>query len=1138
MLFNVRGLKELNSTVWRSNKLHTIKSIAKRYSDITAFTETHLSKEDVPRTKKMLGHDEHAAFTEGESSRSGVGIVSWRRWATIQVLETWGDRAMAVQVDCRGAPLKILILYFPCEDKKQVSFVHEVMIPAMQTQEFDLILADWNHVQDPVHDQSSNFKLKYKKAARLCQEELEKAGFVDMWRLAGIGDGFTYFTPGSSGKKRLDRGYKGPGTRVAVSKVTVLPRVDPFDHAPVIFKLRLKHGKQKGPGLWRPNPNAFQDEAVLEELRALWFDVKNLGWSPKDTMEAMRLASITYLKATTMRQPSAIWSTVMDELSAAELAGEEDKVTEELHEQLSAHLQEHADWARAAFNMNKDLFEGLPTKMLTSVLKGRRAQADFTAVRVGSTLLTTQEQMEKAIHSKWSAIYQKQDISPRDQIKYLSQWQPPDGLFTGFETPFTEEEFKVVVHKASARKAPCANDLGNAFLKALPEIWPTLLQLINECWLGRESLPSNWRSGVVVLLYKGKGDPTDLDNRRPITLLQTWYKTYTGLINNRLQPILNKICRPTLQHGFIRGRRIINNILNVHEAALAAGKYTVSTLEDETKAFDSLNHSFIVGCYARAGCPEGPLAAIHDIYSQRTARILINGFSTAPVNLDQGAPQGCCLSPSTFALSIEPLLVDIVDDQTIKGTKLKAGIELKVQAFADDTITESSEKKDLILQLQAFQRWAAVSGVQLNPSKTVMLSNSKLTPVQGIQQLPKNHDVKYLGLSRGNYGFKDKREQLMQQLESDLARWSAHTLPLRTKVAVVKTYALSKLWYHSSLTVFNDKDIERMDRSIRKFLACRPGQTPLSLPSVERLVPPRHQGGVKLTNLAARFSARAASRAAEMLHQDQPWKLNWMFLINEKAVKLRTDLDWWDWEEDQLTWPSRPVMSQALQEFSRILRRGIDPRVLTPSEIYWELAKVEGPILSKSQREAEEELGVSYRQIWQRFAELTSVHYVHTTMFRFLHRLLPIQSKKMMKCKCGGYEGHEHTICQCPLHSAPVVNVLKAMWMAKTNIPLTWDFKTVINIGPADSLPEKELIVCSVWLIWINRNTSVHENYTFSQQQIRNTLTRHYVRAGNKAIGRKVNETLQTQERDSWLIPGYVKAVNASIEAVLWDPGG
>ena len=1123
LLWNVRGLKNSRSKVWRCKKLHAIRTFCKSQSDVSAFTETHLGADEVARTTSFLGDHDKAVFTEGATNRSGVGMVGWRPWTTLETLQTWGDRAIAVRLSCKGASANILLLYFPCSDQDQVKFINSTVIPALASRTFDLVLGDWNHIHDLYKDQTEHYKHKVKLASKLCLEVLSQHGFVDMWHIAGEGPGMTYFSPGSSAQRRLDRGYKGPPPNVTVKSVTVLLKMDPFDHAPVKYSLILHSSKTTGPGVWRADPKLFAEKLVQEDILNLWEKILAQGWTQVQNLEAIRIGTIQFLKKyPVQRSPAQIWSTLMSELQQAELAGSNKDTLDEIKQELQAQLLQQVEWAAAAFNVDKDLREGLPTKMLTALLKGRRATADIPAVMVGDKVINDQEGIQRAIEDRWQEVFRKQNLDRKVQYQYLQNWSPQEGLFVGFDSPFTEDELNSAIKSTNSLKAPCVEDPGNSFLKNLTMYCDTLLTVINDCWTRGAPMPASWREGIVVLLYKGSGNPADLSNRRPISLLQSYYKVYTSMINARLQPILDKLCHPDVQHGFIRGRKIADNILNVYEATLSSSKTTISNLEDQRQAFDSVDHDFIYLCYQRAGCSGSALAAIADIYSNRTAKFLVNGHLTKSIQLEQGVPQGCCLSPSTFALQIEPLLSGIMADKSIGGTKLPSGESVKIQAFADDTQTQSSGTHELEKQLHHFSEWSKASGVHINPKKTFALTkDDSFVPLQGIQVIKDGESVKYLGLERGNSGFKANAHKLVTQFEGNLQRWSGHRFCLGTKVAIIKTYALSKLWYHSQLQIFTNAQVEKLEKTARTFLKNRQAHTPLNIPRTERLILPLYQGGINMVDFGVKFQVRNALRAAHMMAGNQPWKRSWLTLINQRAVERNLPPQWFKWEEYNLFWANFPLMSESLKAYACITKAGYEVETHSSQQLYQALIARDGPILTDSQIKTQIQHGVEYKSIWPRWAELTSPHYVRWLVWRWLHRILPIQSALLLACACGRTEGHEHTFIDCVVHATPVVKQLQQLWRARTDTPLLWNFKSVLTLGPTTVRPEQELVAIGIWTIWVSRNQLVHDEHYPSDDAILATIARQYIRAANKAAARKTTELARSSELDLWSIKGF-----------------
>ena len=79
-----------------------------------------------------------------------------------------------------------------------------------------------------------------------------------------------------------------------------------------------------------------------------------------------------------------------------------------------------------------------------------------------------------------------------------------------------------------------------------------LLDLYDQCLITK-TVPKKWKEAIAVSFYKGKEDDADASNCRPISLLNTTYKVYAAMIQDRLSSRYDKRLRKT-QYGFRKER--------------------------------------------------------------------------------------------------------------------------------------------------------------------------------------------------------------------------------------------------------------------------------------------------------------------------------------------------------------------------------------------------------------------------------------------------------------------------------------------------------------------------------------------------------------------------------------------------------
>jgi hypothetical protein len=79
--------------------------------------------------------------------------------------------------------------------------------------------------------------------------------------------------------------------------------------------------------------------------------------------------------------------------------------------------------------------------------------------------------------------------------------------------------------------------------------------------------------------------------------------------------------------------------------------HTIISLDDE-KAFDKLQHPFMITVLERSGIQGPYLNMIKAIYSKQEANIKLNGMKLEEIPLKSGTRQGCPLSPYLFNIPL------------------------------------------------------------------------------------------------------------------------------------------------------------------------------------------------------------------------------------------------------------------------------------------------------------------------------------------------------------------------------------------------------------------------------------------------------------------------------------------------------
>ncbi|KAG0721870.1 Ankyrin repeat and SOCS box protein 3 [Chionoecetes opilio] len=149
-----------------------------------------------------------------------------------------------------------------------------------------------------------------------------------------------------------------------------------------------------------------------------------------------------------------------------------------------------------------------------------------------------------------------------------------------------------------------ANDLRPAYraLKKLRSKSPSRASAIRQqqmgascrTWMGRCTIPPDWKRGLVVPIWKGKGDRQDCNNYHGITLLSVPGKVLAHLLLTRIRSHLVKHQRPQ-QSGFTPGKSTTDRILALRVLVERRREFRQGMLTayvDLKKAFDSVHLIF------------------------------------------------------------------------------------------------------------------------------------------------------------------------------------------------------------------------------------------------------------------------------------------------------------------------------------------------------------------------------------------------------------------------------------------------------------------------------------------------------------------------------------------------------------------
>ena len=135
---------------------------------------------------------------------------------------------------------------------------------------------------------------------------------------------------------------------------------------------------------------------------------------------------------------------------------------------------------------------------------------------------------------------------------------------------------------------------------------------------------------------------------------------------------------------------------------------------DAEKAFDKIQHPFLIKTLKKVGIEGAYLKIIKAIYEWPNANIILNGEKLRAFPLRSGTRQACPLSSLLFNIVLEVLASAIRQHKEIKGIQISQE-EVKLSLFADDMILYMENPKDSTKKLlELIHEFSKVAGYKVN----------------------------------------------------------------------------------------------------------------------------------------------------------------------------------------------------------------------------------------------------------------------------------------------------------------------------------------------------------------------------------------------------------------------------------------
>jgi ribonuclease HI/exonuclease III len=927
--------------------------IRKNRIAILAIQESRLNNEYAD--KLMRENPKITIISNGsDTSKSGVAfilnneLIKEKKWNHTSIVNNSVSR---LQIEwCNDNTLDLINLHFPNVENEKKTFatlLHNELKEIPKTSNI-IIMGDFNFVEDKidrcphVKDGTSLIKLFKKITKRHC--------LVDGWRLNNPDEkSYTYLQDSSGSRSRIDRIYINKTQFPLAYNWDTTSSASLSDHDIAYVEILRDGLPYIGKGLWRLNTELIEYSPFRKKVRSILKDAEGKLDEYEENKIMKSQTELSELRLT--QSPQIIWDKLKKQIKevAVETRKERDRKLNQRHALLKAKLKKLNNTTsvnerpESRIEVKKIINElrqdsHVRIQRMQSASEARYKKEGETCSRYWFNLNKTKKHREPImalinkrgrITSKTKEMTQIASEYHRDLLKKplwdQKRSDATNKLLNKVETKLSEEENELLkatitcseieeaLKSAKQTKAPGFDGIPYEFWKDWAKHKDELNEpdIVKMLWILYTDIEQNgiqnedFTKAVMSLAYKKK-DKRQIENYRPLALLNTDYKIYTKTIAKKLGRIAPSIIHED-QAGFIPGRSLYDHTRTTHatiEYCEISNKNGCIISLDQEKAYDKIDHEYLWKALERYGFPQIFVKRIQEIYKNTKTHVMINGVVPSPIDVQRGVRQGDPMSCILYDIAIEPL-ANAIRKSNIKGIEIPNTLSnqettrrrILVSLFADDTLVYLGERDSFSELNKIIKLFCDATTAKFNLEKTEYLPiGSRQHRIRLIQErkignvnldtgakiIGEGEAMRTLGSWVGNNTHSNEQwQKILDDQQRIMETWHRSNLSLRGRELILKSLVQSKALFLATVNGMPKDVMIQMKKQMKDFLWSYKTR---GLIKWDTVIQGREKGGLGIPDIESRTEAIHVMWLKKWLSPRSQRPI-WAYLVDE-IIKL------------------------------------------------------------------------------------------------------------------------------------------------------------------------------------------------------------------------------------------------------------